>query len=422
MEVTGNIIIKKTYRILGVDLSKIMCITLAIIGLMDTSCLWNIYLPGKLFTYSLKFLNIIFFLYLIQQNSKNKYSWALFSIPLLWFTLVEGSIPLTAQYFVSAVVPVMSFMLLKDEWQVDVAKIYMNIVYYLFLIGIPIYILINFLPFISLPHLTLSRDLDGRSYLNYFFLYYTREGQQFRFMSIFDEPGVVGTMVPIILLYFGSNLSRFKFIVFVTAGLLSWSLFYILFIFPVIYFYKIRIWDLKKKIQRVFLFIISIILVYVGFVQYAKTTKEDPVLASLIYYRFEWEDGWITGFINNRDKMIGFNDGYQNFIEEGGETVWIGNDKDSAKRDFKASGLSYRIVIYEKGLLIVIFLGLYYICMHPWRKQLMFSLISIAFLAAIFWQRPLMTNISFIAIIYVGVKFHSINFSTRKTLPLNKTI
>lgn len=389
-------------RDLPISIPGIIAFNVMLIAFMDSFVLWNDPLPGKLFTYGLKLLNLLALIYLISRNQPYRYLWAFLVLPLVWIVWEEESAIASFQYLFSSVLPVISFVLLKEEEQVFAVKSYLKLILYLFIPGMLLYILLNLFP---IPYLTYTRTLDGREYENYFFLNYSLSHIHFRFFSVFDEPGVVGTLAAVVVFYYRRFLKPWEYWMYVIAGVASFSLFFIIMFIPLFYFSDLRFLPtLKQKLIKLSTAGVAIILCYFGFVFALNQIKEDPVLKYAIYNRFEWKNGLIIGTIDNRTAAI---EGFQAAYEENDArdfAYWIGHGKDSVREEMGASGLSYKVLIYEKGRLIVVYIMLLFLIMHPWKSNFMFSIISVVFLLALFYQRPLFFKIDYFMLLFTGIK------------------
>lgn len=391
---------------------RLISFTLVIIALMDSMIMWGVPTLGKLLTYGLKLIILISVPFLVSYSKKSNYLWALAVLPFSWILFDEKSIFSFFQYFYSAILPVVTFFLLPPYYRKWCVIVFFDIVCSLFTIGFVVYIVLN-LGFVP-PYLTYIRDLDGRTYYNFFFIYYTQGLDPLtliRFTSAWDEPGAVGTMCAIILFYFRKELSKRQFYTFLIAGFLSLSMFFIIVVIPILYFSKFRDYARYKQVVKSFLFFIFIIIAYFSFSFLGSMTKEHPVLKFSIYHRFKWEGPLIVGVHSNRDVMDGFEEAYQRFVSDGGIQYWItGKGKYVTIEEFGTTGLSHRILIYEKGALILIYLAFFYLVMHKnWRKDLFFNIASIVFLTLLFTQRPLLYGFYFIMIIYNGLRLRSLN-------------
>ncbi|MFS8615683.1 MAG: hypothetical protein FWJ85_02580 [Solitalea sp.] len=379
-----------------------IALNVMLIAFMDSFVLWNDALPGKLFTYGLKLLNLIALVYLLSENKPIKYAWAFAVLPLVWIVWEEESAVASFQYLFSSVLPVVSFVLLPDEEQIFAVRSYLKLILYLFIPGIVIYVLLNLVP---LPHLTYTRSLDGRAYENYFFLNYSLSHIHFRFFSVFDEPGVVGSLAAMVVFYYRRFLSQWEYLIYIIAGLLSFSLFFMIMFVPLYYFSDLRFLPtIKQKWIKVVIAGIALIVCYFGFIFLLNQIKEDPVLKYAVYNRFEWKNGFVVGAVDNRTASIdGFTEAYdQTRISD--PAFWTGHGKDAVREEMGASGLSYKILVYEKGVLIAAYVLLLFLIMHPWNKQFIFSVVSLLFLLALFYQRPLFFKIDYFMLLFAGLK------------------
>lgn len=387
-----------------INIVSISIVLLSLIAFLDSSISWVIYPAFKVLIYFLKFLCLILIPFLLIKNTKGNFLLFLLFIPLGKFVIDESSVSGIVQYLFSAIVPLCLFSLLEDEMKIKVVKGLIKIVYFFLLIAIPIYIVLQFTP---LPHIVADRGSDGRSYFNYFFLY-SSNGYGYitkRFTSIYEEPGSLASLLALLVFYNKSLFTKKQYWVFVICGVLTFSLFYMGLIIPLLYFSSLRTYSLPKKIYRIALFVLLIIISYFAINAFAKSTKGNGVYEVLFYNRFKWESGFIVGIDNNRDMGIpGFDEAFKKFSTKINTTeYWFGNGKNTVKETFGTSGLSYRVAHYESGMLIILYLFALLFFMHDWRKNTLFSVFSMVFLLAFFFQRPTLYLHTFIFIIYCGL-------------------
>lgn len=383
------------------NLFKIISLNLLIIALFDSYTVYSEFIFLKLGIYALKMVNVVSILYLLRYNSKANYKWLIFIIPILYLYLSKDLV-LSIQLFYSAFLPVCCFILLPVEYKREVAFNYVRIICILCLIGIPIYILIN----LGILPSIFTYAKGEKVYFNYFLVYWGREGLLYRFSSIFDEPGVIGTLVPIIYFYYHQQLKLWQKITLNIAGFLSLSMFYFITIVPVLFFSDLRRISTKKSVQRMIIFILCLIGFYLVLNFVALWSKSNPVLALAVYHRFEWAGNWIVGIVNNRDVGIqGFDELFDKWNNYRSFTYYFGYGKDYMMEVFDGSTLSYRTVLIEKGTLIVFYLLLCFSLMHQSKFKL-FNLISIVFLMAVFFQRPTLHAINYFLLLYVGLRLY----------------
>jgi hypothetical protein len=392
---------------LNLDIRKAICINILLIAFFDSFPVYNTIVAVRVFAYGLKFLNLYALLFLLLKNTYKNYLLGFLIIPIWWAYYNEDSILISIQLLYSGIFPLLTFVLLKDEERYTVAKWYIKFFIFLMAVGLPIYLLINIIGIPPLFSIQRGEIARGRIYDNYLFFYWTRAGVENRFSSVFDEPGVVGTIIPIIIYYYRRLLSKIEFAVLIISGVLSFSLFFLVLFLPVIYFSGTRLLQTKQLLFRLAFSIVFLCLSYVAFVLVARTTKDDPILSLKVYHRFEWRDNWIVGIVNNRDTGIkGFEAMYQGFVEESDADLYTGKGKDYMLKLYGGSTLSYRVFVLERGILILLYLVLLFGSFHPWRRYFIFSCISIILLSLVFFQRPMLYSINYFLLVYVGLKLY----------------
>lgn len=395
-------------------------INLVAIMFFDSFAVYSSFTFVKLGIYGLKMLNVLGILFLLYRNTLKKYIAVLLILPFWWFFLDERSLGVSFQLLYSGVLPIITFMLLRDDDQRKVAWWFVKLLFYLCLIGLPIYFLINLVGIPPLFSFTKGEGVGGagRTYDNYLFFYWTRSRVELRFSSVFDEPGVLGTIIPLIVYYYRNQLSKFQLIIFLLCGFLTMSLFFMLLIVPALYFSNIRKFSKRKIWVSTIFSVIIMVVAYLSLVFYARSTLNDRELALRVYYRFEWKNDWIVGVINNRDQFVrGFDEYYQQFNDPKTIEYYVGRGKNHMKEVFGGSTLSYRVLHLNKGAIIILYLLLLYAAIHPWRRHFMFSLISMIIIVLTFYQRPLLYSVNFVALLYAGIYlYQQIPLRSRKQL------
>ncbi|MCE7069492.1 hypothetical protein LZG74_04235 [Dyadobacter sp. CY327] len=396
-----SITVKKDLKI---DIRNLICINLVLIAFVDSYPVYSSILFVKVGVYGLKFLNLYAFLFLLFKNNYRNYILAALFLPMWWAYYNEDSLIISFQLLYSGVFPVLTFILLNDEEKYKVARWYIKVFLFLMIIGIPIFLLINIFgipPLFSIQRGELGK---GRLYDNYLLFYWSRAGVENRFSSVFDEPGVVGTIIPLILYYYRRMLTRFEYWILIITGILSFSLFFLIVFLPVLYFSNTRLLSTKQLMLRLTFSFVFIFISYVAFVFIARSTKDDPILALKVYHRFEWKDDWIVGIVNNRDTRIrGFDSMYQGFAKGDNADFYTGKGKDYMLKEYGGSTLSYRVFVLERGIIILVYLAFLFAYFHPWRQYLIFSLISMVLLALVFFQRPGLFSLNYFLLVYAGL-------------------
>ena len=130
---------------------------------------------------------------------------------------------------------------------------------------------------------------EDRIYYGYFFNVYLQHSFGFfnRFFAFYDEPGIVGNIMMVLLYIQKFDLKKWYNLVFLISGLLSFSLaFYIALIVYYVIFGKFRI-----KIAFV---IVASILVYYFY--------SNEYIYNLVFGRLSFEDGNLAGY--NRESVV----------------------------------------------------------------------------------------------------------------------
>lgn len=393
---------------------EIFIYNLLLIAFFDSYAVYASILPVKLFIYGLKMINVFGFIYLLRNNLRYKYLLVLTFIPIWWFYYDESNFLLSLQLLYSGIIPTLTFLLLKDTEQHRLIQMYIKLIIALCIIGIPIYLLIN-LAGIPPTFSILRGELGaGRFYDNYLLFYWTRHGVEMRFSSVFDEPGVLGTIIPFIILYHRKALKTWQLIFLIIIGFLTMSLFFMIVILPVLYFSNFRKLSKQKQVFNSILFIFIIAITYYLFVLFARSTQDSGFLALKVYYRFKWENNWIVGVVNNREAFISsFQKLYEVWNDPNTLSFYFGYGKNYV-HNLIGGTLSYKVIFIERGIVIILYLFMFYLLLHPWRKYFIFSAVSIVFLCLAFFQRPTIYSINYFMLIYAGLYLYDLKKSSIK--------
>lgn len=198
-------------------------------------------------------------------------------------------------------------------------------------------------------------------------------GNSRRFMSVFDEPGVIGSFLSLLISYKEIKFNKIRDFVFVVAGLLSFSLvFYIILFINLLYNKTLNI--------KFYLFFVCFIAIF----YYVKPNYVQTVL----FERFIV--GNDLGIVNNRTTED-FDIKYDNFVKKGGEQLFLGLGPNSLKelsKEIELNVSSYKSVVYQYGILgflIFVFFFFYSTWRYaPTKRGWFFFLIFLM----VIWQRP----------------------------------
>jgi len=290
------------------------------------------------------------------------------------------------------------FINIRKEYYIRIYKALEKLFGVILGIGIPFY-LINLV--YELPnHEYMSRNVGLVPYYNNYLIFVVPGGlnaiasfSAFRYHSVFDEAGVVGT---ISLLMLAGNKFVFnnwyqKSILF--AGILSFSFFFYL---GFILIYLINF----KSIFNVRKFSIIAIITLIGF----NYLKENDVFEKTILTRFLIEDG---KFVGDTRVSVSWEIMYDNFIKNGdiifGEaaTYYAGKNETIFGNDL---GASYKMYVYLFGIFGVSFM-LYIYVSGMWRitnKNYKDTIYMLFVLLISFYQRPWLLSIYYPVILFAS--------------------
>ncbi len=155
-----------------------------------------------------------------------------------------------------------------------------------------------------------------------------------RFSGMFDEPGVIGSIVTILLFADNYNLKSKQNIILFIAGILSFSFYFI--ISSLVYFLYIS--NIKIRLIVIILFLFSYL-----------TTKDNPIVTILVWDRFIYEDGQLKGDNRAHEDLQST---YEVFINS--NDVLFGKGANYAKANNLMGSSSYKSLILNYGAVFFI--------------------------------------------------------------------
>lgn len=225
------------------------------------------------------------------------------------------------------------------------------------------------LPYNSIQTLNSVKPDDYRAY-PFLAVYDSDYGfVRYRFCGPYDEPGVIGTMVSIILYGERYNLKDYRNLILFIAGICSFSMFF--FVVTAIYYIVFK----RKYFASFLLFIVVATILYVG--------RDIDIVRSLVFERFE-----IYSSGGGRTTDI-FNSIYSEFITSP-DVLWGAGMEKTSELLAATGSSSYKSIIYGYGIIgfaLVIFFWIYYSYSSlkgDYRSLLIFCFIFFA----VFYQRP----------------------------------
>lgn len=270
------------------------------------------------------------------------------------------------------------FMLsFSRKFLINVLFIFEKIITIIFLLGIITYF-ISFL--IKLPSFSIHPLNSGNTvnYEVYIFLLkrYDNEllGDSLRFFSVFDEPGVVGSLICLLISYKKLDFKNFRDVILIIAGLISFSLvFYIILVVNLIY----------NRTLNIKFYLIFIILIGGFYLAKPESVK------LLLLDRFVNEDNTI-GVVDNRSGSV-FKYEYERFVNNGGSALYYGLGPEALIKLARTDELNmstYKVLVYKYGI-IGCFIFVFFFFYSTWklaptkRGWFFFGVFML-----IAWQRP----------------------------------
>lgn len=237
------------------------------------------------------FIGLLLFLVLFPTFKTSKSSkWLLlayfFQVIFLWVAIVNAKTNLNGflQLFITFFYFSTIFLCEKNYWKSIIDK-FIIILALLLIPALIEHILLSFVG-ISIPYhyITECPSNPGREYYIYNFNAYLIESfdiGKIRCFAFFDEPGVVGNIMMVLLYIQKFDLKKWYNIILLITGILSFSL---AFYFAVIAYYLV-VGGIKIKISFVIAAIALVVLFY-----------DNPLVEELLFSRMAIEDGQLVGY------------------------------------------------------------------------------------------------------------------------------
>ena len=201
-----------------------------------------------------------------------------------------------------------------------------------------------------------------------------------RFLAVFDEPGVVGTVSMLILFVEDYKLKNICNIIVFIAGIFSFSFFF--------YVATLLYWGIrygKNNIRYILFFFVASCVFYVA-------TKDNPVLDELVYSRFEYDKdkGTLAGINRSSDKL----DSYYDKIKGTWGYFW---GVDVENLDDYGSTSSYKTEVLRYGMVFCVLYVVFFMFLARHRRLSLtdFLLLSVMILGTLY-QRPRFFDVVFV--------------------------
>lgn len=336
--------------------------------------LWNGI--GTMISYLL--LSFLFYLKLKIQNQfrYNIYTWFILLLSICTFIVI----PFFKGFHVSSIFILLSFALaltLTVEDRIKAMDYVTKCLAIILLISLPpwlIHAFVSELPHFSEIDLGLMKGVPGHGVIMYNHLFFVTnsDASTLRFYSMFDEPGVLGTLSAFVLFANKYDFkSKYNLVILVGAFFSFSFAFYLLSIFG-------YIMSSVKDIKKVFISFTVLMLIGVAAIYFL---QDNAAFQQAVISRFS------EGASDNLDNRTGYyaDKYYQNFIHTPECLFGVGMNKLSHLGIL--SGASYKLFILEYGFVGTFILFLLY-WMQCKKKSYEILVFYILFFAS-FLQRPL---------------------------------
>ena len=337
---------------------------------------WPLWGIGLLLGYVLPFFILCYLYYqgkseyLLEGIGKRRFPFLFFAFFFLFIS------PLLYGFRYSSVFIFITYILLFRINNIDLCnslRILTNIVAFIVLLSLPFWLIHVFV--FELPSYGIIdiSEMKGSAYiLNNHFLFLTYDSLDiFRFYSVFDEPGVLGTLSAFILFGNKFNMREWQNIVILLGGIFTYSMaFYVLSLLG--YFYY-NLYSIKKILSSVVVFLCLTFLLF-------SLLKEDLAFSLSIVERFQ--DFGLNRIENRTGEVIN-----EHFVEMlHSPLILFGEGAGFLRAHGNEVGASYKLFIIEYGFLGLLALFLMYYSLIPIKNRDALFFLFLFFLS--FLQRP----------------------------------
>jgi len=222
-----------------------------------------------------------------------------------------------------------------------------------------------------------------------------------QFMSVFDEPGALGTILALLISYRRLDLRRYRDKVYIIAGLISFSM----------AFYAILVVNLILNFRKSRATLFLILSFFIIFQEVAP-----EVLELKIFNRLDFTSA--TVIKDNRSTEF-FVDRYDKFISDGGSAVVWGKGPSAITELSKIGDLntsSYKSEVYRYGFFGIFLFLSFYAFLIFYHSNHIRSWQLFAMVLLIFWQRPYFNFAPFILLFLASIYYIDSEFKKVKSM------
>lgn len=283
----------------------------------------------------------------------------------------------------------MLYLLISHPIKINVYIILKNIFVLMSALGILGYV--SYIIGIPLPHTQVEYyDGDDWTYINYYFTILFNDGAGWvRLCGLFNEPGLLGTVLGLILVAEGLNFKKKANIILIVAGVLSFSLAF--FLTLAIYFLlkdsnKLSKWPIVVLVVGIYLYVIPNI--------HTGNLYIDNILSRLAF-----EDGHMVG--DNRSHGLNY---LLATTISSGNAMW-GNGMGYVS-SFELNTSSFQTIIIDNGIVgfSILYILLMLICLARYRQSRQALLYIIVFFINVY-QRPNIYSILYFTLLFGGLEY-----------------
>ncbi|MDR2886853.1 MAG: hypothetical protein LBV26_02450 [Bacteroidales bacterium] len=206
-----------------------------------------------------------------------------------------------------------------------------------------------------------------------------------RFHGMFDEAGVIGSIIPVLLFIDNYNLKSKRNLLLFICGLLSVSFYFMVFTAVYCMF--------KLKIKYTVSAILLCAGLYIGF-------KDNAMLKETLWWRFEIEDNKLKG--DNRSEEL-LDDNFEDFTRS--DDLLLGNPFFNVEDDAYYSS-SYKMYIMEEGLISFIVLVMAFaMYSFPNIENKKTYILYLFLFGSMMYQRPYIFAFMYMFILYSPIAY-----------------
>lgn len=339
-------------------------------------CIFLLNLP--FFVWGIDKSNIVFFIpfviislfYLKKIREKDLIIITFFAIVFLYISISSSR---NLFGYINALL-FLIFFLVNDKVIIRTYNAFKLIFAISLLLSLTVYILIIFF---SIPfNYTIIKPLNElkiNNYVKYPFL--VSEGfigmkyLNIRFFGMFDEPGVVGSLVTILLFADNYNLKSKQNIIFFISGIFSFSFYF--YLSSAVYFLLFS----ANKIRFFFALL---------FILFFSLTSNNEILSTIIWDRFKFEDKKLKG--DNRSE-IKLDIEFEKLIQS--NEVFFGKGGNYTKKMELMGSSSYKLLIVDYGIvfMIILFFAFWFLAKYKIKDRFLIF-IYLFLIIGMMYQRP----------------------------------